>query len=101
MSTSDDKIRVSIELATIGEPELITSIPTVKRPFLTSTKIYDDRTIEKTNEDILSEEFRVHGGGVQSDALADYLDNIESKNKNDRKKDGKQANNSSTSNQSQ
>jgi hypothetical protein len=26
MVTSDDKIRVSIELATIGEPELITSI---------------------------------------------------------------------------
>jgi hypothetical protein len=75
-------------------PRFVTYYPDSKKTIITRTKIYDDGTIEKTNEDISSKEFRAHGGGVKSDALADYLDNTESKNKNDRKKDDKQDDNS-------
>jgi hypothetical protein len=88
------------EKKVVEESSSATYYPDSKKTVVTRKKIYDDGTIEKTNEEISSKEVRVHGGGIQSDAMADYLDNTESKNKNDRKK-GRRQNNSSASNQSQ
>lgn len=77
-----------------------TYYPESEKIITTDTKIYQDGTMEKTNEEISYKIFGVADGGIKSDALVNYLDKTEAKNKNGIKKDGKHDNNSDTSNQS-
>jgi pyrroloquinoline quinone (PQQ) biosynthesis protein C len=59
-----------------------------KKTVVRHTREYDDHTVEYRDEEISSQPTKLQIGGVRSDSLYKYLDNLESKNKQDEKKDG-------------
>lgn len=65
-----------------------TFFPDSKKTVVRHTTEYDDHTIEYRDEEISSQPTKLQIGGVRSDSLYKYLDNLESKNKQDEKKDG-------------
>ena len=77
-------------------PPYVTYYSDSGKTIVTRPKVLEDGTIVKMDEDISSRRGIPRSGGIQSTNLTDYLDNVESKDKERKRKD--KEGNSSNSN---